>query len=112
MSPTKTEEIEAIAALSRQLGPNSYIGPWLANALPYLRAQLNSDLMPEDPELIWRRAEQFKAQAIKDAQSIRAVAEEEARKILQRAREKADRETSATKARAWRALAEAQNALQ
>ena len=34
---TKAEELSALRRLAEELGPNSYLGPWLQDALPYLR---------------------------------------------------------------------------
>ncbi len=45
-TPTKADEIAAIKQIVQQLGRDSYLGPWLQDALPYLADTLRSDIPP------------------------------------------------------------------
>lgn len=43
---TKAQEVKEIRALAERLGPNSYVGPWLAGVLPEVEADIACDLEP------------------------------------------------------------------
>jgi hypothetical protein len=43
---TKAEDLSALRHLAKQLGPHSYLGLWLQDALPYLSDSLRSDIHP------------------------------------------------------------------
>lgn len=40
---TKQQEIEALQALITKLGTDSYTGPWLAEQMPYIEADIRAD---------------------------------------------------------------------
>lgn len=56
MNPTKTEELAAVRQLAEHLGPDSYIGPWLTDALDYLAADIQADHMPQSPRSLYASA--------------------------------------------------------
>lgn len=43
---SKNEELEIIRDTVRRLGPDSYCGPWLSDALPAIEQDLRSDFAP------------------------------------------------------------------
>lgn len=43
---TKSSELAALAALADTLGPDSYIGPWIREILPFVEQDLRSDIRP------------------------------------------------------------------
>ena len=43
---TKSEEMAILAAAVRELGPDSYCGPWLSAALPAINMDMLGDLEP------------------------------------------------------------------
>jgi vacuolar-type H+-ATPase subunit H len=45
-NPYKAQEIEILTAAIAQLGDNSYLGPWLKEILPELKARIESDIYP------------------------------------------------------------------
>jgi len=104
---TKADEPSAVSHLATELGPDSYLGPWLQDALPYLTDSLRSDIPPisalqlheqaaEDRLLgfVTRQKAQLEAQEL--LYSTRAKADE----LLRQATAEADRITS----RAWQAV--------
>ena len=44
---TKTEELAALQQLIDQLGPDTYLGPWLADAFDHLAADIRADMAPQ-----------------------------------------------------------------
>lgn len=104
---TKTEELAAVRALAEQLGPHSYLGPWLADALPWLAEQLRSDFTPQRAQTMTEEAARLRADACTDAIAIRHQAHEDARRIREEAETWAGKRTdevSAITGRAWDAL--------
>jgi hypothetical protein len=114
-TPTKTEELAALQALASQLGPHSYLGPWLRDALPWLADQLRSDLAPQQAQAMVEEAARLRADACTDAIAIRQRAHNEARAITDQATSWADKRTeevSRITGRAWEALRLAQKELE
>lgn len=104
---TKAEELSSISHLATELGPDSYLGPWLQDALPYLTDCLRADIPPisalqlheqaaEDRLLgfVARQKAQLEARELLD--STRAKTDE----LLRHATAQADQITS----RAWQAV--------
>ncbi len=104
---TKADELTAISHLATQLGPDSYLGSWLQDALPYLTDSLRSDLIPisafqlnqqatEDRVLGFVARQKAQLEARELLESTRAKADE----LLRQATAEGDRITS----RAWQAV--------
>jgi hypothetical protein len=110
-TPTKAEELAAVRALADQLGPNSYLGPWLSDALPWLADQLRCDYMPQRARAMAEEAARVKAKACCDAIAIRQTAQLEARRLLEgtsataeQLKAKAETEADRIRGRAWQAV--------
>lgn len=108
---TKAEELAALRALAQRLGPSSYLGPWLTDALPWLEDQLRCDYMPQRARAMAEEAARIRAEAACDAVAMRQSAQLEARRLLEGVSKKADEITraaqesaEATRGRAWDAL--------
>jgi hypothetical protein len=43
---TKNEELEILRDTISRLGPNSYLGPWLEDQLPWIESDMRSDIPP------------------------------------------------------------------
>ena len=109
---TKTDELAAVRQLAEHLGPESYLGPWLAGALPMLQDYLRSDIAP--PE-----ADRLLGQSQRDAEAIRHRAAEQAKQIRDTAAELADSLIASAKAdaerirgRVWQQLHQLQKELE
>ena len=85
-SLTKAEELSALRHLAEELGPNSYLGPWLQDALPYLSDSLRSDIQPVSALQLYQQATDDRVQGLLTMQQ----AQIEARELLDSARQKAD----------------------
>jgi len=48
-TPTKNDELTALRRLIDELGPESYLGPWLADAFDHLAADIRADIAPLNP---------------------------------------------------------------
>jgi len=46
---TKIDELTALRRLIDELGPESYLGPWLADAFDHLAADIRADIAPLNP---------------------------------------------------------------
>ena len=57
---TKTDELAALRQLIDQLGPESYLGPWLADAFDHLAADIRADMAPLNPADQYRAATQWR----------------------------------------------------
>lgn len=81
--PSKAEELEILEAAIEQLGPDSYLGPWLTQVRAEVESAIRSDYFPE----ISLNEAQKRGQAIVEdaklkAEAIRQTAErEQGRKI-------------------------------
>ena len=105
--PTKDEEIQAVWRIADELGPKSYLGPWLKDALPFLAASITSDLVPISAQQMHQQAAAdrvdglaYKQQAQIEAREVLETAQLKADDLIQKARAEADRLTS----RAWQAI--------
>ena len=83
---TKAEELSALRHLAKQLGPHSYLGPWLQDALPYLSNSIRSDINPLSANQLHQQATDDRMQGLLTKQQ----AQKEARELLDSARQKAD----------------------
>lgn len=106
-SKTKQEELEALKSLAEWLGPDSYLGPWLRDAIPYFKESLTSDINPTSAMELHEQAIQdrlqalhFKKEAQLEARRLLACTQEQADQIMSNARAEADRITG----RAWQAI--------
>jgi cell division septum initiation protein DivIVA len=113
--PTKQQEINALQRISTELGPNSYLGPWIRQSLPYLADAIKSDVPPISAFQLYEHASMDRIAAAASKQ----VAQQEARQILDAARQKADelhQEATAEAERitgsAWQALRHAMKSLE
>ena len=116
---TKLDELSHVAELAQRLGPDSYLGPWLADCLPMLRDCMASDFIPDGPMKMhsdaamarsdaMREALEIREQARKDGAGHREQGRKEAAAILRVAQAEADRVRGA----AWGALRQATRALE
>lgn len=108
---TKAEELAAVRALAEQLGPSSYLGPWLADALPWLEDQLRCDYFPQRARAMAEEAARVKAEACCDAIATRQSAQLEARRLLEgtsaqaeQLKAQAEAEAERIRGRAWQAI--------
>ena len=85
-APTKTEELAALRELASRLGPDSYLGPWLLDAMHYLAAEITADIRPTSPAEMYRQASEWRINAEAASRLMRA----EARQTLDNANETAD----------------------
>ena len=113
--PTKEQEINALQKMSTELGTNSYLGPWIRQSLPYLSDALKSDVPPISAFHLYEHASMDRIVAAASKQ----VAQQEARQILDAARQKADEllrqataEAERITGRAWEALRHAMKSLE
>ena len=104
---TKADELSALRRLAEQLGPNSYLGPWLQDALPYLSDSLSSDIHPISARRLHQQATADRALGLITMQR----AQTEARELLDSARHKADvllqqatADAERITSRAWQAI--------
>lgn len=104
---TKADELSALRHLAEELGPNSYLGPWLQDALPYLRDSLRSDIHPISALQLHQQATDDRLQGLLTVQQ----AQIEARELLDSARQKADvllqqatADAERITSRAWQAI--------
>lgn len=116
---TKAEELAAVRALAEQLGPNSYLGPWLADALPWLEDQLRCDYFPQRARAMAEEAARVKAEACCDAIAIRQTAQLEARRLLEgtsaqaeQLKAQAEAEAERIRGRVWNAIRQATRELE
>ena len=113
--PTKQQEINALQKISTELGPNSYLGPWIRQSLPYLADAIKSDVPPISAGQLYQLASTDRIAAAASKQ----VAQQEARQTLDAARQKADEllrqataEAERITGRAWEALRHAMKSLE
>jgi len=91
MTTTKAAELAILQAAADQLTPDSYLGPWLRDAIPWLRDAMASDWIPEGAATVQNQAAIARSEALAEANRITAAARESAERILAAAREEADR---------------------
>jgi cell division septum initiation protein DivIVA len=114
-SLTKADEIAAVRQLADELGPDSYLGPWLQDALPFLIDSLRSDIQPVTAHQLHEQATEdrllgfvAKQKAQLEARELVDTARHQANELRQRAAAEADQITS----RAWQAINLAMKELQ
>lgn len=116
---SKLDELARLAELAQALGPDSYLGPWLADCLPMLRDCLASDFIPEAPLKMHSDAARARGDAQREAFDIREQGRtdgarhreqgrQEAAAIIAAAHADADR----IRGSAWQALRQATKALE
>ena len=96
---TKNQEIEVLTRAAAELGPDSYLGPWLTSILGELERDIRSDILPTimlaeararcfelmaDAGLT---AAELRTQATREANNIRAIAARDAAEARTRAAE-------------------------
>lgn len=96
---TKTQEIEVLTRAAAELGPDSYLGPWLTSILGELERDIRSDILPTITlaeararcfELMAEaslKAVDLKTEAARNADNIRAIAARDAAEARTRAAE-------------------------
>jgi len=57
---TKADELTALRRLIDELGPESYLGPWLADAFDHLAADIRADIAPLNPMDQYRAATKWR----------------------------------------------------
>ena len=98
---TKQQELDALRALAHELGPQSYLGPWIIDNLPAIEADMRADIPPTPS---WSDQRGLHAAAMADAKEIRAEAERERQRILDAARGEARKIRASTAADLRKAL--------
>jgi hypothetical protein len=83
---TNADELSAVSRLATELGPDSYLGPWLQDALPYLADSLRSDIPPISALELHEQATEDRLLGF----VARQKAQLEARELLDSTRVKAD----------------------
>ena len=83
---TKTDELLALRRLIDQLGSDSYLGPWLADAFDHLAADLRADVAPLNPMDQYKAATKFRL----DTDSACRFMKDAAREVLDTANATAD----------------------
>lgn len=94
---TKSDEIAILRDTVQRLGPNSYCGPWLADQLQQIEADMRSDLSPQPS---WRESRQRLDREWADMKSCVKVLEETVAGECARRLKAADDEIRAQFARA------------
>jgi hypothetical protein len=112
---TKTDELAALRQLIDHLGPDSYLGPWLADAIDYLAADIRADIRPASPADQYRAATEWRLAAEQSCRQMR----DEARQALDQAHATAGAVTGAAeleaeriRSRAWQQLHQLQKELE
>lgn len=70
MTVTKEQEIAILRETAQRLGPCSYMGPWLAESLPWLADTIACDVFPRSIESAHKVAEQMKQRGRDEAEVI------------------------------------------
>jgi hypothetical protein len=112
---TKTDELTALRQLIDTLGPESYLGPWLADAFDHLAADIRADMAPLNPADQYRAATQWRLDTDAACRQMR----DEARQSLDQAHATAGAITGAAeieaeriRSRVWQQLRQAQRELE
>lgn len=88
---TKQQELDILKSTIQQLGPDSYIGPWLAEQLPGIERDIRSDIQPLVTWADCREQTAAELAAAREiAAEIRKVATEELTRACQEARSHRD----------------------
>ena len=93
---TKQQEIEVLTKTIAALGPDSYLGPWLAEVKSEVERNIRSDFFPQITIAdSVERGNQLIARAKSDAAAIVAAAEGRAKEIVLSAQRTRDNVASA-----------------
>jgi cell division septum initiation protein DivIVA len=93
MTMTKSREIELLDAFIRQLGPDSYLGPWLTESRDQIVTDIRNDFCISAPMPGAAQAIAVKVlnDAGTEAEALVARAKEQAATIIERANDERDR---------------------
>jgi cell division septum initiation protein DivIVA len=85
---TKQRELEILDATIKQLGPDSYLGPWLRESRASIERDLQSDFVPmcQMPGAARAEAQDIITAARTTADGIREDAEKRAKELVDKAR--------------------------
>ncbi len=83
---TRADELSAVSHLATELGPDSYLGTWLQDALPYLTNSLRSDIPPISAFQLYEQATEDRLVGF----VARQKGQLEVRELLDATRAKAD----------------------
>lgn len=83
---TKQQELDILKSTIQQLGPDSYIGPWLAEQLPGIERDIRSDIQPL---VTWADCRERSAAELATAEEIATTIRKIATEELTRARQEA-----------------------
>lgn len=81
---TKQQELDVIRQAVATLGPDSYLGPWLAEQLPGMEHDIRSDIQPL---ITWNDCRERKDSELASAQELAADIRATATAELTRARQ-------------------------
>ena len=91
---TQQDEIQILMAAAYDLGPDSYLGPWLDKAIPFIESSIRNDLIPMTIEEGSQRAYKLVTDAKEEAETLKlkiiADANSQATDMILSARTKAD----------------------
>jgi hypothetical protein len=107
---TKPEELAVMAEAIQRLGPESYLGPWLAESLPTLRRWIETDFYPPTAEALAAQAAADRHQAaelLKAASTEHTAALARCEEMRRQARADGIAEVQAMRSRARAALLDA-----
>lgn len=83
---TKQQELDILKSTIQQLGPDSYIGPWLAEQLPGIERDIRSDIRPL---VTWADCRERSAAELATARETAAEIRKTTTEELTRARQEA-----------------------
>lgn len=83
---TKQQELDILKETITRLGPDSYIGPWLAEQLPGIERDIRSDIQPL---ITWADCREQTAAELAAAREIATETRKTATNELTRARQQA-----------------------
>lgn len=94
---TKNNEIKILKAAAAKLGTDSYMGPWLTSALPFIESSIRADMPFYTVEEMTKQSQKIEADAdrsakekIRKANEILEQANAKAAQIVKDARQKAN----------------------
>ena len=87
----KKQELLRLDATIRDLGDDSYLGPWLKTVRHEVERDINSDIFPSIlPSETAKQCEKIRKDAEEYAAGVKAYAEKKAASIIDEARERAN----------------------
>jgi len=89
---TKTNEVAALDRFIAELGPHSYLGPWLADQRDAIVRDIACDILPSPllPSSAYRKADAILADARESAKVITDLASDKAERIRREAQKASD----------------------